>query len=73
MTCCDLSPVTLNDVCLSLAVASRHFVMIELVPGDLTAFMLGINAAPDTLAALRAELGLDANPAVQYVRWFLAC
>ena len=55
---------------LSLAVASLViFVMIELVPGDPAAFMLGINAAPDTLAALRAELGLDANPAVRYVRW----
>ena len=55
---------------LSLAVASLViFVMIELVPGDPAAFMLGINAAPDTLAALRAELGLDANPAVWYVRW----
>ena len=55
---------------LSLAVASLViFTMIELVPGDPAAFMLGINAAPDTLAALRAELGLDANPAVRYVRW----
>lgn len=55
---------------LSLAVASLViFTMIELVPGDPAAFMLGINAAPDTLAALRAELGLDANPVVRYLRW----
>jgi peptide/nickel transport system permease protein len=44
-------------------------VMIELVPGDPAAFMLGLNAAPDTVAALRAELGLDGSPAERYLRW----
>ncbi|MEO1249119.1 MAG: ABC transporter permease, partial [Pseudomonadota bacterium] len=34
------------------------FVVIEVVPGDPAAFMLGLNAAPDTVAALRAQLGL---------------
>ena len=33
------------------------FLMIEIVPGDPAAFMLGLNAAPDTVAALRQELG----------------
>jgi peptide/nickel transport system permease protein len=31
--------------------------------------MLGLNAAPDTVAALRAELGLDGSPAERYLRW----
>jgi peptide/nickel transport system permease protein len=54
----------------SLFVASiAIFVMIELVPGDPAAFMLGLNAAPDTVAALRAELGLDGSPAERYLRW----
>ena len=54
----------------SLLVASiAIFVMIELVPGDPAAFMLGLNAAPDTVAALRAELGLDGSPAERYLRW----
>lgn len=55
---------------LSLVVASLViFVMIELVPGDPASFMLGLNAAPDTVAALRAELGLDGSPVERYLRW----
>ena len=55
---------------LSLVVASLViFVMIELVPGDPASFMLGLNAAPDTGAALRAELGLGGSPVERYLRW----
>ena len=55
---------------LSLVVASLIiFVMIELVPGDPASFMLGLNAAPDTVAALRAELGLGGSPVERYLRW----
>ena len=54
---------------LSLVVASLViFVMIELVPGDPASFMLGLNAAPDTVAALRAELGLGGSPVERYLR-----
>ena len=55
---------------LSLVVASLViFVMIELVPGDPASFMLGLNAAPDTVAALRAELSLGGSPVERYLRW----
>ena len=55
---------------LSLVIASLViFVMIELVPGDPASFMLGLNAAPDTVAALRAELGLGGSPVERYLRW----
>lgn len=55
---------------LSLVVASLViFVMIELVPGDPASFMLGLNAAPDTVAALQAELGLGGSPVERYLRW----
>ena len=48
---------------LSLVVASLViFAAIEIVPGDPAAYMLGLNASPETVAALRAELGLDAGP-----------
>ena len=44
---------------LSLIVASLViFFVIEVVPGDPASFMLGLNAQPDTIAALRGELGL---------------
>ncbi|WP_099824813.1 ABC transporter permease [Oceaniglobus indicus] len=54
----------------SLAVASVVvFLVIEVAPGDPASYMLGVNARPDTIAALRAELGLDAPTVVRYVRW----
>src|SRR3546814_12281140 len=31
--------------------------------------MLGVNARPDTLAALRAEMGLDQPAAARYLAW----
>lgn len=55
---------------ISLAVASLViFFVIEVAPGDPASFMLGINAQPDTVAALRAELGLDVPKAQRYVTW----
>lgn len=54
----------------SLAVASLViFVMLNIVPGDPAAYMLGMNASPDTVAALRTELGLDAGPTERYLDW----
>lgn len=54
----------------SLAVASLVvFAAIEIVPGDPAAYMLGMNASPETLAALRTELGLDAGPVARYFAW----
>jgi len=44
------------------------FVMTSILPGDVAQIVLGQSATPETLAALRAELGLD-QPA--YVRYFL--
>lgn len=55
---------------LSLIVASLViFFVIEVVPGDPASFMLGLNAQPDTIAALRAELGLDVPKFERYLRW----
>jgi peptide/nickel transport system permease protein len=55
---------------LSLAVASLVvFLLLEVVPGDPAAYMLGLNASPDTVAALRTELGLDAGPVARYLGW----
>ena len=55
---------------LSLAVASLViFVVIEVIPGDPASFMLGMNASPDTVAALRAELGLEGGLVERYLAW----
>jgi len=54
----------------SLLVASLViFVALEIVPGDPAAYMLGINAEPDTLAALRGELGLNRAAPLRYLDW----
>ncbi|ALJ80944.1 ABC transporter permease [Ketogulonicigenium vulgare] len=45
------------------------FALIEAAPGDAATIMLGMNAAPDTLAALRAELGLDQPFMTRYLGW----
>lgn len=55
---------------ISLAVASLViFLAIEVVPGDPAAFMLGLNAQDDTIAALRAQLGLDVPKIERYFTW----
>lgn len=54
----------------SLAVASVViFLVVEVAPGDPASYMLGINAREDTVAALRAELGLDVPKIERYLNW----
>lgn len=45
------------------------FVVLEILPGDPAAVMLGINAEADTLKALREELGLNRPVWVRYFSW----
>ena len=45
------------------------FVMLQAVPGDPAAFMLGMNASEEAVAALRAELGLEGPLVVRYLAW----
>ena len=60
----------LASLIISLIVASIViFAVIEVIPGDPAAFMLGVNARPDTIAALRAEMGLDQPVVVRYLDW----
>ncbi|MEN2977552.1 ABC transporter permease (plasmid) [Tistrella bauzanensis] len=52
-----------------LIVAATVFFLIRLIPGDPASLMLGDMATPETLAALRADLGLDKPLPVQFVLW----
>jgi peptide/nickel transport system permease protein len=62
--------VRLFSLGLSLCVASVViFLALEVVPGDPVAYMLGMNASPEAVATLRAELGLDAGPVLRYWDW----
>lgn len=45
------------------------FVLLDILPGDPAAILLGVNARPDTLASLRHQLGLDRPVFLQYVDW----
>jgi peptide/nickel transport system permease protein len=55
---------------LGLIVASIViFSILEVLPGDPAQFILGMNAQPDTLAALRAQLGLDGPVVARYFGW----
>ncbi|HWJ86624.1 MAG TPA: ABC transporter permease [Pelagibacterium sp.] len=45
------------------------FFTLEVLPGDPAAFMLGLNVAPEALAALREQLGLDAPVLLRFWQW----
>lgn len=45
------------------------FFAIELLPGDIAQEILGQAATPETVAAFRAELGLDRPAHVRYLEW----
>ena len=60
----------LGSLIASLFVASLViFACIEIVPGDPASFMLGVNAQPDTVNALREELGLNTSNTQRYLSW----
>ena len=60
----------LLSLAISLAVASvLIFLAIEVIPGDPAAYMLGVNAQEDTLAALRDQLGLNGSLLSRYLSW----
>lgn len=55
---------------LTLVVATLVvFVVLEILPGDPASVMLGINAQPETLNALREELGLNQPVWLRYTQW----
>ena len=45
------------------------FTVTEILPGDPAAVMLGMTATPETIAALRTDLGLDAPPMQRFFQW----
>jgi len=55
---------------LSIVVASALvFSVMSVLPGDPAQVMLGTQATPENVAALRSELGLDRPIPVQYAEW----
>jgi peptide/nickel transport system substrate-binding protein len=52
-----------------LAATIVIFVLLQIVPGDPAAYMMGMNASPESVAALREQMGLDAAPLERYFTW----
>jgi peptide/nickel transport system permease protein len=60
-----LLSLTLSLIAASIVI----FAVIEVIPGDPAAFMLGVNARPDTLLALRDQMGLNDPLPLRYFTW----
>lgn len=54
-----------------LIVSFIIFLVMQAVPGDPAEIILGMSAQPDTLAALRSQLGLDQSLLQRYLNWLL--
>lgn len=52
-----------------LIAAAITFAALDILPGDPARFILGINATPDAVAALREQLGLNAPPLQRFFGW----
>lgn len=58
------------SMALTLFIASLViFFLIEIAPGDPAAFMMGLNADPAAVDALREELGLNKSLIARYASW----
>ncbi|PSL91299.1 ABC transporter permease [Pseudomonas sp. R9.37] len=53
------------------AVSVIIFLAVGMLPGDITQAMLGQSATPETVAAFRAQLGLDLPPFTRFAQWLL--
>lgn len=52
-----------------LAASLVVFIVLQVIPGDPASLMLGTEARPDTLAALRHQMGLDIPAPARYLAW----
>lgn len=53
----------------TLAASVIVFLLMQVLPGDPAAVILGINAQPETLVALHKQLGLDQPLWWRYLTW----
>jgi peptide/nickel transport system permease protein len=60
----------LPSALITLVIASMAiFLLLRLVPGDPAAALAGPSATPETVAGIRAQLGLDDSIVGQYLHW----
>lgn len=58
-----------SAVLILFAASILIFLLLRLVPGDPATTLAGADATPDTVAAIRHQLGLDRSIPAQYVSW----
>ena len=52
-----------------LAATVVIFVLLQVLPGDPAAYMMGLNASPESVAALREQMGLEGPALARYFGW----
>jgi ABC-type dipeptide/oligopeptide/nickel transport system permease component len=52
-----------------IAATAIVFFIVQVVPGDPVRYMMGLQADPDAMSALRHQLGLDIAPLQRYFIW----
>jgi ABC-type dipeptide/oligopeptide/nickel transport system permease component/ABC-type transport system substrate-binding protein len=52
-----------------LVATALIFLLVQIAPGDPAAYMMGLDASPQAVAALHAELGLEGPPLARYLGW----
>jgi peptide/nickel transport system permease protein len=55
-----------------LLISTIIFFVIRVIPGDPALVIAGLDASPESVAAIRAKIGTDQPLALQYVRWLAA-
>jgi ABC-type dipeptide/oligopeptide/nickel transport system permease component/ABC-type transport system substrate-binding protein len=56
-----------------IAASAVIFTIVQIAPGDPAQFMLGLSADPQSVAALRHDLGLDGSAMHRYLEWVGGC
>ncbi|MNS83992.1 Glutathione transport system permease protein GsiC [compost metagenome] len=52
-----------------LAATGVIFLLLQVVPGDPASYMMGLNASPEAIAALRQQMGLEGSGIERYLAW----
>ena len=52
-----------------LAATLVIFLLLQVVPGDPASYMMGLNASPESIAALRQQMGLEGSGLERYLAW----
>jgi len=55
-----------------LLISTIIFFVIRVIPGDPALVIAGLDATPESIAAIRAKIGTDQPLAIQYLRWLAA-